>query len=226
MSRKSTFTLIELLVVIAIIGILASILLPSLSMARKKARETLSISNLKQIYMGMTLYADDNDGVIPSPTNFNTSRHWPFYIYTAMTGQSFSANHATRTEEMKNSTYAKVMYCPIVGDVNGGPSFHSMGRTDYGVNKYFNAGGAYDNFKRFTTAFAGGKVEPFIVPIQNPSNPELWRTNLADSQKNAAYYFGKNNKTIGLFIAGNVKYFSIAEGSSFDADVQNGNSFE
>ncbi|MCM8536199.1 MAG: type II secretion system GspH family protein [Lentisphaeraceae bacterium] len=57
---KRKFTLIELLVVVAIIGILSSILLPSLGKARTKAKEALCISQLKQIGYGMYLYADAN----------------------------------------------------------------------------------------------------------------------------------------------------------------------
>ncbi len=60
--RKKAFTLIELLVVIAIIALLLSILMPSLQMAKDKAKEVICRSNLKQWGLCAALYAEDNDG--------------------------------------------------------------------------------------------------------------------------------------------------------------------
>jgi prepilin-type N-terminal cleavage/methylation domain-containing protein/prepilin-type processing-associated H-X9-DG protein len=57
--RKSGFTLIELLVVIAIIAILAAILFPVFAKAREKARQTSCLSNLKQLTLGILMYAQD-----------------------------------------------------------------------------------------------------------------------------------------------------------------------
>jgi len=73
--RSENFTLMELLVVVAIIGILISILLPSLVKARESARNAVCKSNLKQFGIATMAYVSKENGFLPASFTFQR-RYW------------------------------------------------------------------------------------------------------------------------------------------------------
>ncbi|MFZ4507000.1 MAG: prepilin-type N-terminal cleavage/methylation domain-containing protein [Fimbriimonas sp.] len=82
MNRKA-FTLIELLVVIAIIAILAAILFPVFAQAKLAAKKTQSLSNVKQLALGITMYSTDYDDHFAQSEYGSGDRHytWATAIY-------------------------------------------------------------------------------------------------------------------------------------------------
>ncbi|MCM8533278.1 MAG: type II secretion system GspH family protein, partial [Lentisphaeraceae bacterium] len=73
-NKKSRFfTLIELLVVVAIIGILITILLPSLTKAKNQAMSAVCISNLKQIAVVNQVFIKENGGSFPKSYHVNSN---------------------------------------------------------------------------------------------------------------------------------------------------------
>ena len=87
-SRLGGFTLVELLVVIGIIALLIAILLPSLSAARESAASLKSLSNLRQLGVGIQQYKNANRGLYPvhsSPSNQIPRTRWADAMYPYLT---------------------------------------------------------------------------------------------------------------------------------------------
>jgi len=94
-TRPVGFTLIELLVVISIIALLIGILLPALGKARESAKGMQSLSNVRQIAIGLQYYVTEQDGYFPmhsssssadtvSSGGYSTKPRWADYLFEYM----------------------------------------------------------------------------------------------------------------------------------------------
>ena len=105
MKSVKQFTLIELLVVIAIIGILSSILLPSLSEARLKAMGAVCKSNMKQLNVMSELYSMAADDIY-------VGSHNKVHIHAWFT--KFTYQHSPFAKPLEE---LKVLECPVAHTV-------------------------------------------------------------------------------------------------------------
>ena len=116
------FTLIELLVVIAIIAILAALLLPALSNAKEKSKRIHCASNLRQMGVGISIYANDFRDAVPrsrwtDADDQNSDETYDAYVNTLTVNDAYGLGQLFESKAVPN---AKVFYCLSGANVRAG----------------------------------------------------------------------------------------------------------
>ncbi|HXC35939.1 MAG TPA: AMP-binding protein [Candidatus Acidoferrales bacterium] len=123
------FTLIELLVVIAIIAILAAILLPVLTQSKIRSQGIACLSNMRQIQIGGTLYAGDNNDFLPENTpSGGISPNDPNWVAGSFASLYWGGSSVTPANDSPAGASTNVFFLGVLGDNDpGGSGMHLTG---------------------------------------------------------------------------------------------------
>ena len=157
--KKNFFTLLELLVVVAIIGILSSLLLPSLSNAREKAKAAVCLNQLKQINTALVTYTLENK--LPGPLWLGARSR-----YNKWTGNLSMALAEYCGLEKPDTTLRpnELFECPsYTGSISGADSMTAIQFQTFGKN---------DSNKRYF-GYPGTSAPLAMTAVEDPVNETM-----------------------------------------------------
>lgn len=160
MNKVRKFTLIELLVVVAIIGILASLLMPSLGAAREKTKTAVCLSQQKQLGTAYIMYTDSNNGMF-LPRIFEENQFWMGLLYPLHESEELIQCPSVEHPE-KSGSYWGDKDNPWGGDGGWLKYYGINSRGSYGLNGFL-----YNDF-------SGAAYYNGFADVENASNTPIF----------------------------------------------------
>jgi prepilin-type N-terminal cleavage/methylation domain-containing protein/prepilin-type processing-associated H-X9-DG protein len=152
---RQAFTLMELLVVIAIIGILCALLLPALNSAKKSAWKVTCTDHLRQINLGVRLYADDAGGKMPEVSGRSGYANGSRFFYKELMKSYVGLHGPSGSNDL-------VFACPADRAYGWVQPLSLLPQADY-TSYLFNAGGNF--IHRGRSGLRGGKFDAVGLPF-------------------------------------------------------------
>jgi prepilin-type N-terminal cleavage/methylation domain-containing protein/prepilin-type processing-associated H-X9-DG protein len=227
--QRKGFTLIELLVVIAIIAILAAMLLPALSAAKKKAQAIACMSNYRQLTLAWTMYANDNNDnlVYNGDRNATGVQTVPSWVYSSQSDYMTwgTQPYNTNTQYIINpqlsslgayvSKSVAIYHCPADNYLSAAQRSAGWVNRDRSCSMDAAIGGGVKYYAGQSWFYNVRKLSDFHTP--SPTDSWLFMDQHPDSIDDGALYF---NPTVSTFMElpgsnhGGAAGISFADGHS------------